>query len=276
MNISVIMSVYKSEKPEYLDRSLQSVWDDQTCRPAQIVLIADGPLTEELDAVLAAWTEKLQDKLTICRNEVNLGLTKSLNKGLRHTTGEYIARMDSDDISHPSRFEIQTRFLDENPDIAVVGGSIQEFNDSSECLNVRHYPTDPDAIRKYICKASPLAHPNVMMRREIFDSGITYDERYRTSQDIALWYDVLEKGYRISNVEEVTLYFRLADDVFKRRSRQKAMNEFKIYMRGIYRLHGLFTLAYAYPISRLIFRLLPQSLIKWIYNSPLRQGILSK
>ena len=276
MNISVIMSVYKSEKPEYLDRSLQSVWDDQTCRPAQIVLIADGPLTEELDAVLAAWTEKLQDKLTICRNEVNLGLTKSLNKGLRHTTGEYIARMDSDDISHPSRFEIQSRFLAENPDIAVVGGSIQEFNDSSEYLNVRHYQTDPDAIRKYICKASPLAHPNVMMRREIFDSGITYDERYRTSQDIALWYDVLEKGYRISNVDEVTLYFRLADDVFKRRSRQKAMNEFKIYMRGIYRLHGLFTPAYLYPMSRLIFRLLPKSLIKLIYNSPLRQGILSK
>ena len=275
-SISVIMSVYKSEKPEYLHRSLQSVWDEQTCRPQQIILIADGPLTEELDAVLAAWTEKLQDKLTICRNEVNLGLTKSLNKGLRHTTGEYIARMDSDDISHPQRFEIQTRFLAEHPDIAVVGGSIQEFNDSAECLNVRHYPTDPDAIRKYICKASPLAHPNVMMRREIFDSGITYDERYRTSQDIALWYDVLEKGYRITNVDEVTLYFRLADDVFNRRSRQKAMNEFKIYMRGIYRLHGVFTLAYAYPISRLVFRLLPKSLIKWIYNSPLRQGILSK
>lgn len=270
------MSVYKSEKPEYLDRSLQSVWDDQTCRPEQIVLIADGPLTEELEAVLAAWTEKLQDKLTLCRNELNLGLTKSLNKGLRQATGKYIARMDSDDISHPRRFEIQTRFLAEHPDIAVVGGSIQEFNDSSECLNTRHYPTDSESIRKYICKASPLAHPNVMMRKDIFDSGITYDERYRTSQDIALWYDILDKGYKISNVDDVTLYFRLADDVFERRSKKKAMNEFKIYMRGIYRLHGLFTLAYAYPMSRLIFRLLPKSLIKWIYNSRLRQGILSK
>ena len=276
MKISVIMAVYKNENPEYLHRALLSVWDDQTCRPQQIVLVADGPLTEELDSVIDEWKLKLGDQLTICRNEVNLGLTKSLNRGLKYATGKYIARMDSDDISHRQRFEVQRRFLNEHPDVAVVGGSIQEFNDSCECLSVRHYPTNPEYIRKYICKASPLAHPNVMMRKEIFDSGISYDERYRTSQDIALWYDILERGYRISNVDEVTLYFRLSDDVFKRRSRQKAVNEFKIYIRGIYRLHGLFTLFYVYPVSRLIFRILPKSIIKKIYKSSLREEILSK
>ena len=270
------MSVYKSEKPEYLNRALQSIWDDQICKPSQVILIADGPLTVALDSVVASWCAKLGDKLTLCRNEINLGLTKSLNRGIKFASGEYIARMDSDDISDPLRFEIQNRFLNEHQDIAVVGGSIQEFNDTSSCLNVRNYPTNPTEIRKYICKASPLAHPNVMMRRDIFDSGITYDERYRTSQDIALWYDVLERGYKISNVEEVTLYFRLADDVFNRRSRKKALNEFKIYMRGIYRLYGMLTISYIYPISRLIFRLLPKSIIKWFYNSPLRRRILAK
>lgn len=276
MKISVLMSVYKAEKPEYLNRALQSVWDDQTHKPNEIVLVADGPLTPDLDKIIDKWKEVLGASFILCRNEVNVGLTKSLNKGLKQASGDFIARMDSDDISHPRRFELQHNFLQDNPKIDVVGGSLQEFNDENECLNIRHYPQNPKSIKKYICKASPLAHPTVMMRRRIFDSGLSYDERFRTSQDIALWYDVLDKGYNISNVSDITIYFRLAEDVFKRRSREKAFNEFKIYMNGIYRLHGLFTFSYIYPISRLIFRLLPQSIIKRIYGSNLRRRVLAK
>lgn len=260
----------------YLDRALQSVWEDQTYKPMEIVLIADGPLTADLDIIIDKWGKKLGSSFILCRNEVNLGLTKSLNKGIKLAKGELIARMDSDDISHPQRFEIQKDFLMNNPDIAVVGGALQEFDDNNECLNIRHYPEDPDSIRRYICKASPLGHPTVMIRKEIFDSGISYDERFRTSQDIALWFDVLANGYKISNLPNVTIYFRLAGDVFNRRSREKAVNEFKIYMNGIYRLHGFFTTFYIYPIIRFIFRLMPKSIIKWIYGSKLRKQLLSR
>lgn len=276
MTISVIIAVYKSEKPEYLNLALRSIWDDQTYKPKEIVLIADGPLGEDLEEVICTWKQVLNDNLILCRNEVNLGLTKSLNKGLKFATGDLIARMDSDDISHPKRFELQRNFLLAHPEIDIVGGSLQEFNNSEECLNIRHYPQNPDEIRKYICKASPLAHPTVMMRRAIFDAGLTYDERFRTSQDIALWFDVLVRGYKISNIEDITIYFRLADDVYKRRSRAKAFNEFKIYISGIYRLHGIFTMAYIYPTCRLLFRLMPQNMIKSIYGSKLRKAILSK
>ena len=276
MSISVLMSVYKAEKPEYLDRALQSVWDDQTHKPNEIVLIADGTLTPDLDKIIDKWKETLGNSFILCRNEFNIGLTKSLNKGLALACGDFIARMDSDDISHPCRFELQYKFLIDNPDVDVVGGSLQEFNDKNECLNIRHYPQNPKEIKKYICKASPLAHPTVMMRRKIFDSGIRYDERFRTSQDIALWFDVLNSGFNISNVDDVTIYFRLAEDVYNRRSRKKAFNEFRIYMNGIYRLKGLFTLSYLYPISRLAFRLMPKSIIKWIYSSRLRKRVLAK
>lgn len=276
MQISVLMSVYKAEKPQYLDRALKSVWDDQTYKPSEIILIADGELTPELDNIIETWKDSLGESFVFIKNETNLGLTKSLNKGLKYAKYELIARMDSDDISHPKRFEIQKDFLSKNHDIDVVGGALQEFNEHSSCLNVRHYPSNPQFVYKYICKASPLAHPTVMMRRKIFDSGLTYDERYRTSQDLALWYDVLAKGYKISNVSDITIYFRLAGDIFKRRSKQKAINEFKIYMKGIYKLHGLFTISYVYPISRLAFRLMPKSIIKKVYNSKLRGFILSK
>ncbi len=276
MSISVLMSVYKSEKSSYLDRALKSVWDDQTLKPNEIILVEDGPLGEDLNEVVDHWKERLSDRLVLLYNEVNLGLTKSLNKGIKYVRSEYIARMDSDDISDPLRFERQFNYLQEHPGIDVLGGALQEFNDENSNLNVRHYPLSPEQCREYIVKASPLAHPTVMMRRRIFDEGITYNEQYRTSQDIALWFELLSKGYSIANIPEVTILFRRDDAVFKRRNRSKAINEFKIYMSGIKRLYGVYTFAYLYPMFRLVFRLLPTFVVKWIYGSSIRKRVVEK
>ena len=309
MTISVLMSVYRSEQAACLQRALQSVWDDQTRKPDQIVLIEDGPLPAELEEVVqklqAAFNvqeqqscvqSSLQGKeaepsaqfevqsskfkvqsskiLTVVKLPVNGGLTKALNVGLQHVTSDLVARMDSDDIAAPNRFELQERFLEEHPEIDIVGGSMQEFDDEHECLNIRHYPQTHEEACKYIVKACPLAHPAVMMRKRMFDEGLKYDERYRMSQDIKLWYDAILAGYKIANLPDVCLYFRQQGDVFRRRSRVKAWNEFKIYMNGIYRMHGLFTPAYRYPIARYIFRNLPPSLVKRIYESGMRKRVL--
>ena len=332
MTISVLMSVYKSEKGRLLEQALQSVWDDQTRKPDQIVLVVDGPVPAELEQVVqrlqAAFNvqeqqsnvnsvdfrhdsanqanmlplavpkvqSSLQSKaaepsaqfkvqsskfkvqsskiLTVVKLPVNGGLTKALNVGLKHVTSDLVARMDSDDIAAPNRFELQERFLEQHPEIDIVGGSMQEFDDEHECLNVRHYPQTHEEACKYIVKACPLAHPAVMMRKRMFDEGLKYDERYRMSQDIKLWYDAILAGYRMANLPDVCLYFRQQGDVFRRRSRVKARNEFKIYMNGIYRMHGLFTLAYRYPIARYIFRNLPPSLVKKIYESGMRKRVL--
>ncbi len=278
--ISVLMSVYKSEKGPLLQRALQSVWDDQTRKPDQIVLVVDGPVPEELELIV----DRLQltvnasgtATMTVVKLPLNGGLTKALNVGLKHVTSDLVARMDSDDIAAPNRFELQERFLEEHPEIDIVGGSMQEFDDEHECLNVRHYPQTHEEACKYIVKACPLAHPAVMMRKRMFDEGLKYDERYRMSQDIKLWYDAILAGYKIANLPDVCLYFRQQGDVFRRRSRVKAWNEFKIYMNGIYRMHGLFTLAYRYPIARYIFRNLPPSMVKRIYESGMRKRVLEK
>ena len=276
--ISVLMSVYRSEKGEYLDRSLQSVWDDQTRKPEQIVLIEDGAIPEELELIIDNFQLRVNAsgvaKMVVVKLPVNGGLTKALNAGIKHVTGDLIARMDSDDISAPQRFELQEKFFRENSEIDILGGSMQEFDDEHECLNVRHYPLTHEDACKYIVKACPLAHPAVMMRRRIFDEGLHYDERYRMSQDIKLWYDAILAGYRMANLQEIVLFFRQQGDVFRRRSRVKAWNEFKIYMNGIYRMHGLFTLAYRYPIARYVFRNLPPSLVKRIYESGMRKKVL--
>ena len=273
MNISVIISVYQNETPQHLDEALDSIWTKQTLKPKQIVLIQDGPVPPPLDEVIARWKSTLGDAMTFIQNTSNLGLTCSLNKGLEVVRGDVIARMDSDDRSTPTRFQLQTDYLKSHPDIDIVGGSIQEFDDEHECLNIRQYPlTHSDALAM-IHKASPLAHPTVMMRRRIFDEGLRYNEHYRTSQDIALWFDAITRGYHIANLTDITLYFRSADNVYQRRSKKKAWNEFRIYMNGVFRTSGIFTLKYLYPISRLCFRLMPVSIIKWVYKSPLRKYI---
>lgn len=274
MTISVLMSVYKSEKAEYFNRSLQSVWDDQTLKPNQVVLIVDGPVGDDLWEVIHAWEDRLGDILCLVQNKENLGLTKSLNKGLQYVTSKYIARADSDDISLPLRFERQLDYLEHHPDIDILGGAIQEFNENNECLNIRHYPLTHEQACKYILKASPLAHPSVMLRKKIFDEGLRYDEQYRTSQDVALWYDAVLAGYHIANLDEIILLFRHSRDVYKRRGHAKAWNEFKIYMKGIYRMKGLFTWNYIYPISRLAFRMMPDSIIRFFYQSNMRNRML--
>lgn len=278
MTVSVLLSVYKKEKPEYLRQALESICARQTLKPDQIVLVEDGPLPKELEKEV--YHSKLRIEkgssttMTIVKLPVNGGLTKALNEGLKYVTGDLIARMDSDDISESHRFERQVAFLESHPDVDIISGALQEFDADNDCLNVRHYPLTHEECVKFIVKACPLAHPSVMMRRRIFDEGLKYDERYRMSQDIKLWYDAVLAGYRLGNIQEVTLFFRREGDVFRRRSRAKAWNEFKIYMNGIYRLKGLFTLSYRYPVARYIFRNLPTSLVKKIYGSKVRNRVL--
>lgn len=270
MGISVLMSVYAAEQYDRLDKALKSIWDDQTLKPDEIILVEDGPLETELQTLIEQWKDRLQDSLIVLKNEVNLGLTKSLNKGLAHVRHELIARMDSDDISHPCRFEKQVTYLEQHPEIDVLGGFVQEFDNSGALLNIRHYPIEPKDVKLYIAKASPVAHPTVMMRRKIFDAGIRYDEKFRTSQDLALWFKLLSKGYKIANLSDIVLYFRLTEDVFKRRSRAGAIRELKIYTHGIRMLYGVFSWRYIYPIARFIFRMMPLKVSIRIYNSSLR------
>ena len=134
------MSVYQNEKPEWLDRALKSVWTDQTLKPNEIILVKDGPLTDLLEGVIEKWQFEMGKVLMVLNNEINLGLTKSLNKGLKLVTSKYIARMDSDDIAFPERFEKQYAFLEKCPDISLVGGGIQEINENDEEKHLRLYP----------------------------------------------------------------------------------------------------------------------------------------
>lgn len=127
MQFSVLISVYHREVPSYLSASLQSIFN-QTLVPSEVVLVKDGPLTPELDLVIDEFVAKYSTLKIVILPE-NVGLGRALNEGLKHCSHELVARMDSDDICKPDRFEKQIMAFEQQKDVAVVGSWIDEFED---------------------------------------------------------------------------------------------------------------------------------------------------
>lgn len=273
MTISVLMSTYANEKPAYLDAALSSIWTEQLRRPDEIVLVKDGPLTPELDATIDKWAQLIGSPLVILTHEKNRGLAAALNTGIEVAKSDLIARMDSDDISTPYRLEVQEKYMMKHPEVDILGGSLEEFNDAGTLHNVCTYPQTMEEVRNYILVASPLGHPCVMFRRRFFEEGFRYSHDYPLCEDIALWFDAVCAGYVINNIPDVVLHFRRNKSTVRRRSREKSWTEFKVYMRGTKRLSGWWSKGYIYAVARLLFRLMPVCITEWVYNSKLRMHI---
>ena len=124
---SVLMSVYKNEKPDFLKTAMNSMWN-QTVPPDDFVLMCDGPLTPELDTVIRNM-EQAHAKLHVIRFPENHGLGHALQVGVKECKNEYVARMDSDDISRPERCEKELRVFENHPELAIVGSVIEEFTE---------------------------------------------------------------------------------------------------------------------------------------------------
>jgi len=214
MGLSVLMSVYGKEKAEYLKTALQSLYD-QTHVPEEIVLVKDGPLTEELEQVIAEFTgEKENFKVIPLPESVQLG--RALQEGLKHCTQELVARMDSDDVSLPKRFETQLAFMEEHPELDVSGGWIEEFTDAGEKCGVRQTPENPEAIRRYLKFRNPMNHVTVIFKKaSVLESG-GY-QHVPGFEDYDLWTRMLLQGKSFQNLPEILVEVRTNPDMYGRR-----------------------------------------------------------
>lgn len=204
--VSVIMSVYK-EPIEWLCQSIDSIIN-QTYNNFEFIIICDNPLYLEGKKLLEEYVKK-DSRIVLVFNEENIGLTKSLNKGLSIAHGEYIIRMDADDVSMPNRIEKQIKFMDENPDIAASGTSAYIMR--GEKLKYSRRQTSSNYLLSMCIFESPINHPSSIFRRIIDGIEIKYDEKYKYSQDYALWLSLLEK-HKISNVDEPLILYRISDE----------------------------------------------------------------
>jgi len=234
-NISVLMSVYNQDKPDFLRASLDSLYN-QTLKAEEIIIVLDGLLEPELHRVI----DELKLKLNIItiQNFENLGLAKSLNIGLKMVKCDLVARMDADDIAAKDRFEKQYLLFNRS-DIHsdVVGGYVQEFNGTyQETDTIRKVPTNVDEIIKFSKYRSPLNHPTVMMRTKVLRDVGGYPEKFNKLEDYALWINILQKKYILRNIPEVLTFMRISDSTFKRRGglkQAKAFINFRTEMLNI-------------------------------------------
>ena len=208
---SVLMSVYYKEKPEYLQQSIESILD-QTAPTDDFVLVCDGPLTSELDSVIAQY-----NTLHVVRLMENGGLGRALNEGMRHCQNDLIARMDSDDISRPDRCERELKIFKTYPEVDIVSGTIEEFITSpDEVYSRRVLPETSAEIVQFAKKRNPFNHPAVMYRKSAVEAAGGYKDFYLL-EDYFLWVRMLLNGSKGYNIQEPVLWMRAGSDLYKRR-----------------------------------------------------------
>ena len=197
-NISVLMSAYKNDDAKKLLKALKSVYE-QTVRPSEIILVLDGPVSQDILEEIKKYKEECPVLRVIALKE-NRGLGKALEIGLKQCSGKFVARMDSDDISLPERFEYQLTMLIEHPDISIVGTYIEEFVDgTNELAGIRKVPLEHEQIVRYLKRRCPFNHVTVMFRKdEVLRCGGYQPWLY--NEDYYLWVRMYENNCRFANL----------------------------------------------------------------------------
>lgn len=192
--ISVVMSVHNGAR--HIENAIRSVLT-QSYQNFEFIIVDDAS-TDRTPEILQNITDP---RVRVYKNDINLGLTKSLNKGICHATGTYIARMDADDISLPHRFCTQVAFFEKNLDHALVGSSYYQINDAGQTISLVEVLTEDSAIRRGLKSQNWFGHGSVMMRKTAFDHVGGYDENFEFSQDYDLWIRLGEK-YKLANIRD--------------------------------------------------------------------------
>ena len=229
MKFSVLMSIYCKESPKYFDRAMRSIWDEQAIKPDEIILVQDGRLTDELYLVTSQWQEKLSNTFKTVLLEQNVGLGDALKIGLDNCSNDLVARMDTDDISHPDRFKIQVQHMKENLDCDIVGSFVTEFNDNPDIvISSRTTPSMHEDIVVSAQMKNPFNHPTVMYRKSSVIKAGNY-KKFHGFEDYYLWVRMIMNGACCFNINKPLVNMRAGYAMLSRRGGIRyAINEIKL------------------------------------------------
>ncbi len=219
---SVLMSVYKKDSPEYLQIALKSIYEQQSIKPDEIVIVVDGPIPENLRKVLDSFKKDKEKIVKIIQQEQNKGLGEALKKGTEYCTGDYIFRMDSDDISVFDRFEKQIDYIEKHSNIDVLGGNIAEFQKSidEENKRLRVCPMNHEDIVKMGKKRNPMNHVTVCIKKEALVNSGGYQSLLYL-EDYYLWLRMIVNNCKLENLNETLVLVRVGNGFEGRRSTKK-------------------------------------------------------
>ncbi len=201
VKISVVMPAYNAEK--YIGQAIESILN-QTYRDFELIIVNDGSTDNTKNIILSYKDERI----IYLENEKNSGIVITLNKGLDNAKGEYIARMDADDISKNDRFEKQIDFLEKNKEIALLGSGICIFGENTEETN-RVFTNDSEQLKAELIFNSSIAHPTVMIRKSVLDeNNLRYNVEFAGAEDYYLWWEISKKG-KICTLSDILLNYRI-------------------------------------------------------------------
>lgn len=274
MKISVLMPICYKEKVQYVEESLKSLLN-QTLMPNQIVIIEDGKLTQGLYELLEKYKKMYPNLIETYATENNIGSGLATRYGVQKCRNEYIARMDSDDIALPDRFEKQVRVLEENRNVDLLGGYIAEYDEKMEkMITLRKVPLEMPEIKKYIKSQCPTNHMTIIIKKEALIKCGNYRDMKMEDYDVCI--RMLKNGYTIKNIDEVLCNVRTGKPMYKRRSGVKQIrNVIKIEKELLeYKIINKFEFIYNI-IIRSIFAMIPANLKKIIYVNIIRKASIN-
>lgn len=202
LKVSVIMSVYNGEK--YLKEAIESIFN-QSFGDFEFIIVDDGSSDNTLK-ILKEYAKK-NSRVKIIKNKNNIGLTKSLNKAIQDAKGEYIARMDADDISLPKRLEKQVKFMEKNPKVGLLGAAYYQMNSKGEIVGKNIFPISNKKLQKVLIKYNHFFHASVMIRKNILNEVGLYNENIKSAQDYDLWFRIARVS-KITNLSEFLMIQR--------------------------------------------------------------------
>lgn len=267
---SILISVYEKERPDQLRQSLDSIFS-QTLRADEVVLVKDGPLYDELNDVVDDYAARYPE-LKVLPLPTNVGLGKALNEGIALCTHDIVARMDTDDVAKPYRMERQIRFMEEHPEVDVLGSWLEEFRDDIDhIVSVKSVPMTHDELYAYGKWRNPINHPTVVMRKSAVERAGGY-QPCPQFEDYCLWVRMMQSGARFHNLQESLVYFRMSDSMLQRRKGWKYISR-EFHAWRLFRQTGYINTwqMCCSVLIRLLVRIMPNMLFSYIYTHHLHR-----
>lgn len=270
---SVITSVYKNDKPEYVRVALDSMLVNQTIKPAEIVLVQDGPVPAELSSLLNEYECKYAGVMNIIRLEKNGGLGNALQLGTKTAKYDLVARMDSDDICLPNRFEKQLAYMEQHQDCEIVGGQMTEFiGEPTNIVGKRNVPLSDNDIKEYMKSRCALNHVTVMFRKNAVLKAGNYQDWF-WNEDYYLWVRMWLKGCAFGNVSDTLVNVRSGADQYARRGGMKYFKSEKGIQRYMLDNHLINWEGYIVNVTKrmIVQVLLPNKIRGWVFRTFARE-----
>lgn len=273
LKFSVLMSVYSGDEPLFLKLALKSIYEDQTIKPDQIVLVIDGPISEELKGAVSSFVLGKEKIVKVVQLEKNMGLGEALRRGLDACDYDVVCRMDSDDISVSNRFEVLLDYFEKHPNIDVLGSDIAEFREDPDekKKRIRSCPQEHKNIVKMAKQRTPMNHVSVCMKKDaVIKSGGYIPLSY--VEDYYLWLRMIQCGYVFENIKEPLVYVRTGNGFYKRRSSKTKIESWKTIQKFLYeqKMCSRFR-CFWNMLSFRIFLIMPLCFKRFIYARFLRR-----